>query len=460
VLYLGVRQRPRGLIGVATAVLLAGACGNAGITSVHGAADALPAAAVVKTPPSVFVASSISLPVMSVTARQPSSYIRAVATVYQPSADGDGTATPLLAAMFAPGEDCCISFPGLRGVEVDPPFHGLHVQGRTGAIGKLGKDELVVWTTPATSQEADEAAVLGAGVTDAQVRRAAGGARADAHSASVAAAALPTGYRPVASGPIAIGADAMTGAFGVRYGNITAYLQVETAAGGADLFAMARATTAGQAVEIGGHPVWAGPAVGGDAQLQRYVWRDGGDVVAVDARGLPDQQVRAVIASLRREPTSQALRELRARIGHYPVQQLTHPGEEVAVSVPVGHGVFVVTLASVKGGDKLLLNLDGVGLPPDAAGGSSGWPAVQNRASWDSLGTGSAVVFGSTPLRAASVWLRAPNGKMTRATLGHAASQPELTFFAVVVPENGRPPSYTVTARDNRNGVLGSWHVT
>lgn len=177
-------------------------------------------------------------------------------------------------------------------------------------------------------------------------------------------------------------------------------------------------------------------------------------------RGSPADQVQEAIKSLHRESTAQALQELKAQVGHYPVQQLIRPGEELAVSVPIGHGVFAVTLAAVKGGDKLLLNLGGVGLPPDAAGGSSGWPSEQNRASWDSLGNGSTVVYGSTPLQAGSVVLRAPSGRTFRATLGHAASHPELTVFAVVVPQNGRPPNYKVTARDGHGRALATWPVT
>ena len=138
--------------------------------------------------------------------------------------------------------------------------------------------------------------------------------------------------------------------------------------------------------------------------------------------------------------------------------QLARPGEDIAVSVPVGDGIFAVTVMSAKAGNKLLLSLRGVGLPANIELGSTGWPSAQNRASLDRLGNGSVVIFGSTPLRPASVWVSEPSGRRFRATLGQTESQPGLTFFAAVVPGHGEP--YRASARDKRGRVLATWPIT
>jgi len=438
--------------------LLASACG-AGVSTVHGHSDELPPPTTAHAPASVFVADHIALPVMSVTDSQPGSYVRAGATVYQPADQGDAIATPFLAAMFAPGEDCCSSFPGLQGPRVEHGFHGLRVQSRPGAVGSINDNELIVWTTPPTSQESDEAAVLAAGVTDAQVRRAAGGSRADEHGATIVASALPAGYRAVATGPINIGLGATAGGFAVRYGNTSASVLVETATGDDHLLAMARATMAGRHVQIAGHDAWVGPALIDDLPVQRYVWRTGHDIVAVDAQGVSADQVQQVIASLRREPKAQALHDLQAQVGTYPAQQLARPGEEVAVSLQVGGGVAAVVVEASKS-DKLLVQVTGVGLPPDALGIGTGWSSNESHATWASVGAGQALIFGSTPLRAKTVVLVAPNGRTYPATLGHVASRPGLTFFAAIVRQHGDPPNYRVSARDANGHTLASWPVT
>jgi len=445
---------PRGLAGAALGLSLATACG----AGIHGRADALPGLTTPGTPSTVFVASDIDLPVAAVEPQQAPSYIRAVATIYQPSTARDDMTAPFLAAMFAPGEDCCLGFPGIRGPHVEEGFRSLHIQGRAGAVGRVGDGELVVWTTPPTSQESDEAAVLGDGVSDAQLRRAAAGTRASQDSASIVASALPAGYRPVARGPMNVDRSALGGGFMVRYGNNSSYLQVETASGGPALLALARATTGGRSVDIAGRTVWSGPALVDGAQIQRYIWRDGDEVVAVDAEGLPAEQVQHALASLRREPRAQAEHELRRQIGRYPVQQLARAGEQIAVSMRLDGGVIAVKLDSGTA-DKLLLEVAGVGLPPEILGIETGWSAQENRATWTSLDDGRSLVFGSTRLEASSVRLTGPSGRRFEATLGHAPGRGDLTFFAAVVPQNGEPPSYTISARDGHGRVLATWGV-
>jgi len=283
-------------------------CGAGEVAPVHGRVEPVATTTAPSTPSSVFVASKTTLPVMSVNTQQASdSFVPAVGTVYQPPSSGDGTAAPFLVAMFASGEDCCSSFPGLRGPQVEWGFHRAVVQGRQGAVGRVGEGEIVVWTTPPTSQESDEAAVFGVGVSDAQLRRAADGTRANAHGANIVTAALPAGYHPVASGAVSVGVSALNGGFMVRYGNYSSYAQVETASGGDAFFALARATTAGHAAQIGGHQAWAGPAVVDGQSVQRYLWRDGEHVVAVEARGVKEEQLQQLVGSLRLEPLTRAV---------------------------------------------------------------------------------------------------------------------------------------------------------
>jgi hypothetical protein len=232
-------------------------------------------------------------------------------TLYGDRTAPDPLSRPYVAVIFKEGSDAGPSLPGLAGPRVQPGFKRTSVQGRLAAYGHLAAADWIVWNTPPTSQETDQAAVLSSGTSRDETTRAAAGAHVNSSRAVIASAALPPGFTPLATGVIGTFGQLVPQAYEVRYDSTPGYVDVLTVNADAATETLLRLLTVGASpATINGHPGWRGRPLFADSasdSLTRYIWRQGTALAVVEVQ--PDNAIAVpqVLRSLKpRSPAAVA----------------------------------------------------------------------------------------------------------------------------------------------------------
>ncbi|NUW38585.1 hypothetical protein [Nonomuraea rhodomycinica] len=248
-------------------------------------------------------------------------------------AEGGTSVTRTLAVLVTESEDW------------DQPYGGKPVKldGHGATMGGSGEHRWITW--PATTSEAFESfAVLGHGLSDAELIRAADGVTADLRRPRIDAAHLPKGLELVRTGSLPItGWQAELGGTEQVWTNRRARARVSVSQlpGDAGTEILAGATVMGEPREIRGTTGLAGGDLldGGslradwahrDPALMRpkvRLWRENGVIVKVSALGLADEVVDAFVRDLR-PAGPEAVERARDRILDYPPDLLFPPADE------------------------------------------------------------------------------------------------------------------------------------
>ncbi|MEU7909406.1 hypothetical protein [Actinoplanes sp. NPDC049118] len=190
-------------------------------------------------------------------------------------------------------------------------------------VGRVGDQVWVVWDVWFDdNQEQDQIGVIGFGLTEDEVVRAARHVYVSDDDSGTASARLdwggvPSGLAPAAAGPADLDGlghrSVLANSTVMIWGHPPdgPYLTIAVCRGDAGAAVLARLTTLGTQRPIRGAPASVGTAPGWPTHqtadpATAYAWAENGLVVYVTARGIPAGEVDAVIAGLRLVPVNEA----------------------------------------------------------------------------------------------------------------------------------------------------------
>ena len=424
-------KRGRVVLAVTLAAVAVAAAASYGrlVPRIPGETDEVPAA--VFAAPSTVLVPSRPVPhvfVESVTSAAPSAGDDRVA-VY---ARDDGA---LLTAVFKRGSDIA----GLPSAVLVDDAGGAMVNGHPADVIEDRGDVWVTWRVFFDDdQERDQYGVLGRGVSRSTVLTAARHLVTGDGGPRISRGGLPDGFVPAGAGPASLGANGggLSGGTTIRWTDGPSGPHVELTAIGVDRPAAAVAvamvggagpvpirTVVGRA----GPPAWTRPV---GAEIARaWVYQD--TAYLVSARGLTDDELDAVVASLR-PAAPEDLTRLAASADDYPLDRLVRPGDEFVAGGRFPGGYWMV---SVTPGGKPLEHTT-VRLPGGALSSGSGGPGAAGPLSVGAQGAadGTTVLVGRVGPPVVSV-------RIVGSTAPLSLSPPTADggrWFGVLVPPPGR----------------------
>jgi hypothetical protein len=344
--------------------------------------------------------------------------------------------------------------------ERTPGFRRTTVRGMPAASGRIGDDSWLVWFPPDADQEQDQLAIIGRGVAEDVVARAAKAARVDGARITVPLDALPDGFVHVASAPVGIAHLDRPLPVGITLsyrGEGGAQLVLQVAAADETLARLLGLVAVGRPAAVRGVTGVEGPAVAngiaeaGVARAQVRTWSEPGVVAVVVSRGVRDAVVDDFVRGLAVRPASE-LSKLTWTFRDVRVESLLAPGHQLAVSGTLPDGVWGIGVFETAGRP----NMETVGLRPSGrvfggAGDATVDPGKVTGQGAEGAGDGT-LLFGTVPARAARVVVNVDSGAVT-AELGPAIGGAR--WFGAWV---GRADvtAWTATAYDALGHAVGS----
>jgi hypothetical protein len=340
-------------------------------------------------------------------------------SVYGRPVDADPLAGPRLTAIFHLGSDG-LTLPRLSGRRT------VFVNAHPARLGRVGDDVWVVWSVWFDAdQERDEYAVVGRGLTAAEVVRAARHlVTPEGHRPAIGRGGLPDGFEPLAAGAAtAIGESAFAGVgTTLRWSDRRAGRVLELTALGVDDAGalLAYAQVSGERAAIRGGVGLAGvPIDARHADDRARAWREGGTAYMLSGRGVSDAEIDGLVAGLRPADAA-ALDALRRTVPDYPPERLIRPDLHLVASGRLDGGVWAVARddAAKRTEDTTILLDTG-----EWAGGSgSPQPFVDPMVTWLSGVSTGTVVIGAVRPPVASVRITALDSTRIDAPLGPATA--------------------------------------
>ncbi|MBN6058585.1 hypothetical protein JYK22_42095, partial [Nonomuraea sp. RK-328] len=227
----------------------------------------------------------------------------------------------------------------------EPPYRGKPVKldKHEATMGGSGRHRWITWPVR-TSQDFESFAVLGHGLSDAELTRAANGVAEDPRRPRIDAAHLPQGLELVKTGslPVAGWRTELGGTEQVWTNRrARARVSVSQLPGDAGMEVLAGTTVRGEPREIRGTTGLAGGDLLNSGTMTRdwmhqdrarmtpkvRLWRENGMIVKVSAVGLTDQAVDAFVRDLR-PAGPEAVERARGRILEYPPDLLFPPTDD------------------------------------------------------------------------------------------------------------------------------------
>ncbi|MEV4112721.1 hypothetical protein [Nonomuraea sp. NPDC049695] len=312
-------------------------------------------------------------------------------------AEGDALGDRTLAVLVTESEDWEQPY------NWEQPYAGkpIKLDKHEATMGGAGQHRWISWPVK-TSQDFESFAVLGHGLSDAELIRAANGVAADLRRPRIDAAHLPQGLDLVKTGSLPIGNwQAELGGTEQVWTNRQARARVSVSQlpGDAGMAVLAGATVMGEPREIRGTTGLAGGDLLSSGSLSLdwvhqdralmtpkiRLWRENGVIVKVSALGLDDHVVDAFVRGLR-PAGPEAVERARGQILEYPPDLLFPPvddenrplrvvthGRNVerawAMSAGLRDGTFTSALRVLSRRDEIV----------DGGGGTFGWKPQYGR---------------------------------------------------------------------------------
>jgi hypothetical protein len=335
--------------------------------------------------------------------------------VYARPGDADPLAGPRLTAIYHPGSDG-------QSLPRRSRERTVFVNAHAARLGRVGDDLWLVWSVWFDAdQERDEYGVIGHGVSEAELVRAARHlVTPDGPRPAIDLGGLPDGFAPLAAGgATALGDSGFAGAgTTLRWSDRHAGRLLELTVLGVDDAGavLAYAQVSGDRAAIRGGVGVAGAPLArrGHGDLAR-AWRERDTAYLLSARGVPEAQLDAFTAGLR-PADAESLAALRRTVPDYPPERLVQPGQTLVGSGRLEGGIFVVARddAAKQTEDTLILLDTGEW----AGGGGSRQPFVGPMVTWFSGLSSGTVVMGAVRPPVAAVQVTTSDGTRIDAPLG------------------------------------------
>ena len=342
-----------------------------------------------------------------------------------------------LTAIYKRGSD----IQGLPSAVNDDGAGGAMVNAHPADIVERDDDIWVTWRVFFDQdQERDQYGVLGRGVTRGEAVNAARHLVTGDGEPRIPPGGLPDGFVPLGAGPGSLGDNGagVPGGTTIRWTDERAGHSLTLTAIGVNRPAgdLVRAMVGGAPVRVrtvvgrAGPPSWTQP---GDPREIARAWVYGDTGYLASARGLTDDELDAVVASLR-PAAPEDLARLSASAADYPLDRLVRAGETYVAGGRFSGGYWTVT---VTPGAKPMENVT-IRFPDGPLDLSSGGPGLNGPLSIGLAGDadGSAVIYGRVEAPVASVELVAGDRRLPVDLVPSAVDAGR--WFGVLVPPPGR----------------------
>jgi hypothetical protein len=252
----------------------------------------------------------------------------------------------LLTAVFKLGSDIA----GLPSAGTVDDAGGAMVNGHPADVIEDRGDVWVTWRVFFDDdQERDQYGVLGRGLSRSTVLTAARHLVTGDDGPRISRGGLPDGFVPVGAGPASLGANGgLSGGTTIRWtdGPVGPYVELTAIGVNGPAAAVAVAMVGGPGpvpirtvVGRAGPPAWTRPV--GEQIARAWVYAD--TAYLVSARGLTDDELDAVVASLR-PSAPEDLSAIRAAASEYPLDRLVRVGEKYVAGGRFPGGYWLVSM--------------------------------------------------------------------------------------------------------------------